>query len=107
MVAQLDTDTEKQYQPTTQSVSTSGEDVLFSIVSSILPEFGLLFEVDGYRHHGLSKTGFKRDREKDRLAILHGFVVIRFFHSELIGDTESVREYLHSIKKKRFEKDPK
>lgn len=45
---------------------------------------GIALELDGYRHHGLSISGFKRDREKDRLVTLSGYLTFRFFASEVL-----------------------
>ncbi|CAM3859876.1 hypothetical protein VRRI112168_03605 [Vreelandella rituensis] len=41
------------------------------------PLHKLGIEVDGFRHHGLSKEGFYRDREKDFLLDKHGWKFIR------------------------------
>lgn len=49
----------------------------------------LALEVDGYRYHGLSKSGFKRDRERDRLLTCQGWRILRFFASEIRYDNMS------------------
>lgn len=46
---------------------------------------GYCIEIDGWMHHGFSKVGFKRDREKDRLTLLSGFITVRFFASEILN----------------------
>jgi hypothetical protein len=65
---------------------------------------GILFELDGYRHHGLSKTGFKRDREKDRLTTLAGFITVRFYASEIINgkNEEENYRYLENLRHRFF-----
>lgn len=65
---------------------------------------GLAFELDGYRHHGLSLTGFKRDREKDRLVLLNGFVTVRFFASEVLKNESGVISVLEELKVRYFGK---
>lgn len=57
---------------------------------------GLCVEIDGYRHHGLSKSGFKRDREKDRLTLLSGYVTMRFFASEIL-DTKNENNIIEAL----------
>jgi hypothetical protein len=41
-----------------------------------LPNYKMVIEMDGYRHHGLSKSGFKRDREKWLFLSESGWLVI-------------------------------
>lgn len=41
-----------------------------------LPNYKTAIEMDGYRHHGLSKSGFKRDRQKWLLFAESGWLVI-------------------------------
>lgn len=47
------------------------------IAMRLSPTHKLAIEVDGLRHHGLSRDGFYRDREKDDLLGLHDWTVIR------------------------------
>jgi len=64
-------------------------------------ELKLLFEVDGFSHHGIRKQQFNKDREKDRLAILSGFTVIRFSSTEIKKQTDKVRGFLQELKLNR------
>lgn len=50
----------------------------------------LAIEVDGYMHHGFSKRGFHRDREKDRLLQLQGWTPVRFSAKEISSDLDGV-----------------
>lgn len=61
---------------------------------------GLLFELDGYRSHGLSKAGFKSDRENDRLTLLGGFLTFRFYATEILSGKKKGEhlDYLSQIK---------
>lgn len=61
---------------------------------------GFAIELDGYRHHGLSITGFKRDREKDRLITLAGYITIRFFASEILKEPLLAKAYLEELRDK-------
>lgn len=54
-------------------------------VDVYVEELKLAGELDGYRNHGLSLSGFKRDRIKDRLLMLQGIEVVRFYASEVSG----------------------
>ncbi len=62
----------------------SGKMRLFA-VDVYVEELKLAGELDGYRNHGLSLSGFKRDRIKDRLLMLQGIEVVRFYASEVSG----------------------
>ncbi len=42
----------------------------------VFPNYRVIVEMDGYRHHGLSKSGFKRDRQKWLMFLEHGWVII-------------------------------
>lgn len=57
-----------------------------------LPTHRIAIEMDGYRSHGLSIHGFKRDRLRDRLLTLHGWRVLRFFAQEVINDADQCAE---------------
>lgn len=56
------------------------------------------FELDGYRYHGLSKSGFHRDREKDRLLTLAGWRIFRFSAKQVKNDPWGVEIQLREIK---------
>lgn len=47
-------------------------------------------ETDGWQFHGRDIKNFKRDRRKDRLLLLSGWRVLRFFASEINDELESV-----------------
>lgn len=91
---------EPQYKVTTQDKLIPGR--RFSVDVGVLG-LKLCGELDGYMHHGFNKEGFKRDRIKDRLHVLEGYQIIRFFASEVLQDPVSVREYLRKIKVVREE----
>lgn len=52
-------------------------------VDVYIPELRLAGELDGWEFHGKHKEGFKRDRIKDRLLMLEGIDVVRFYGSEI------------------------
>lgn len=58
----------------------------------------LCFELDGYSHHGLSKKGFTKDRERDRLLMLAGWRVFRFTAKQVNQDGYGVMEILKEIR---------
>lgn len=72
-------------------------------VDVFVEELRLCGELDGYRNHGLSKDGFKRDRVKDRLLMLEGIEVVRFFASEVIkpSNKSKILDELRLIRKAR------
>ena len=72
-------------------------------VDVFVKELKLCGELDGYRNHGLSKAGFKRDRVKDRLLMLEGIEVVRFFASEVIkpGNKYKILDELRLIREAR------
>jgi very-short-patch-repair endonuclease len=55
-----------------------------------LMDYQIAIEVDGFRSHGISKVGWLRDRKKDRLLQLNGWVVLRFSAGEVFKDLENV-----------------
>lgn len=61
-------------------------------------EIQLGLEMDGWEWHGKNIKNFKRDRQKDRLLLLAGWRVLRFFASEVNDEIESV---LDTIEKAR------
>jgi very-short-patch-repair endonuclease len=38
----------------------------------------VVLECDGWEHHGLQRSGFERDRERDAALIADGWIVLRF-----------------------------
>ncbi len=58
-------------------------------------------EIDGFRSHGISKAGFKRDREKDRLLQYNGWIVYRFSAGEINKDINKVVEEIGLLVNKR------
>lgn len=52
-------------------------------VDVYVSDLRLAGELDGWMNHGFNKEGFKRDRIKDRLLMLEGVEVVRFFASEI------------------------
>lgn len=46
-------------------------------IDCALVEYRIACEVDGWRNHGSSKASFNRDREKDYLLSLQGWVILR------------------------------
>lgn len=55
-----------------------------------LIDYKIAIEVDGFRSHGISKAGFDRDRKKDRLLQLNGWLVYRFTAKEINSDIDMV-----------------
>lgn len=51
-------------------------------------------ETDGYRHHGLSKSGWARDRTKDRWLLLNGWLVVRVTNREAMRQPDQVCDML-------------
>jgi len=51
-------------------------------------------EMDGWEWHGKNIKNFKRDRQKDRLLLLSGWRVLRFFAAEVNNDIQSVIEVI-------------
>lgn len=55
-------------------------------------------EVDGWEFHGKNIQNFKRDRQKDRLLLLAGWRVMRFFASEINEDVEGVVDFIEEAR---------
>jgi|AntRauTorcE11898_2_1112593.scaffolds.fasta_scaffold02811_3 hypothetical protein len=55
-------------------------------------------EVDGWEFHGKNIKNFKRDRQKDRLLMLAGWRVLRFFASEINHEIESVLQTIEQAR---------
>ena len=57
----------------------------------------LVIEVDGWEYHGKYKSGFQRDREKDRALMLAGYRICRFSAGEILKDIATVVSTLDQI----------
>jgi hypothetical protein len=55
-----------------------------------LPSVMLAIEADGWAYHGMHKSGFLRDREKDRALMLAGWRVLRFTAGEIFKKPDEV-----------------
>ena len=55
-------------------------------------------ELDGWEFHGRNIENFKRDRRKDRLLMLSGWRILRFFASEVNNEIESVVEAIEQAR---------
>ncbi len=44
----------------------------------------VILECDGWRHHGLDRTGFERDRDHDADLIAAGWIVVRFSYRAVV-----------------------
>ena len=49
-------------------------------------------ETDGWQHHGRFLSDFKRDRLRDRLLVINGWRVLRFFAEEIHDDPDLLTE---------------
>ncbi len=45
----------------------------------------VILECDGWRHHGLDRTGFERDRDRDADLIAAGWIVVRFSYRAVVS----------------------
>ncbi|TVS15923.1 MAG: DUF559 domain-containing protein [Gammaproteobacteria bacterium] len=67
------------------------------IADILIAEYGLVIEVDGWEFHGKYKSGFQRDREKDRAFMIAGYRICRFSAGEILRDVEGVLETLEQV----------
>lgn len=67
------------------------------IADILLDEYRLVIEVDGWEFHGKYKSGFQRDREKDRAFMLAGYRICRFSAGEILKDVEGVLDTLEKV----------
>jgi len=58
------------------------------ILDVAFPKVKLAVEIDGWQYHGKHLADFKRDRERDRLLVLNGWLVLRFAAGEVRKDPE-------------------
>jgi hypothetical protein len=63
-----------------------------------MKDLNLGLELDGWEWHGKNIKNFKRDRQKDRLLLLSGWRVLRFFASEVIDEIESVMDVIEQAR---------
>ncbi len=66
-----------------------------------LPNFKVVIEMDGWKDHGKSLAGFKRDREKWLLFATHGWLVIPISREQIVKDLENVIELIDKCVKQR------
>lgn len=57
--------------------------------------------MDGWKDHGKSLAGFKRDREKWLLFATHGWLVIPISREQIVKDLENVIELIDKCVKQR------
>jgi very-short-patch-repair endonuclease len=50
----------------------------------------ILLECDGWRYHGLDRSGFERDRERDAVLVAAGWIVLRFTYRAITGRSHEV-----------------
>ena len=62
-----------------------------------IKRLSLVIEIDGWEFHGKYKSGFLRDRQKDRLLLLEGYRVVRFTAGEVLKEAETVMETLGQV----------
>jgi very-short-patch-repair endonuclease len=63
----------------------------------VIERLKLVIEVDGWEFHGKYKSGFLRDRQKDRLLMLAGYRVVRFTAGEILKESSVVMETLDKV----------
>lgn len=56
----------------------------------------LIVEGDGRRWHART-ADFTRDRQRDRVALVHGYPTVRYAYEELVGDAAGVRAELREL----------
>lgn len=55
-------------------------------------------ELDGWEFHGKNIKNFKRDRQKDRLMLLSGWRVMRFYASEINNEIDQVIDIIEQAR---------
>ena len=58
-------------------------------VDAVIPEWNLILEADGRAFH-TKRADFERDRQRDNLAAVHGYRVMRFTYRALTQDPAAV-----------------
>ena len=69
-------------------------------VDLLIPAWRLIVEADGRSWHS-RVADFARDRQRDRMALRHGYAVARYVHEELLSDPDGVRADLLAIGRDR------
>lgn len=62
-----------------------------------LPDIRFGIEVDGWQYHGKYKESFLRDREKDWLAALAGWQIVRASHRMIMDDPEKLAQQIQQL----------
>ena len=57
-----------------------GHEVDFRVIGA-----PVILECDGWRYHGLDRTGFERDRDRDADLIAGGWIVVRFTYRAIVS----------------------
>jgi very-short-patch-repair endonuclease len=57
-----------------------GHEVDFRVIGT-----PVILECDGWRYHGLDRTGFERDRDRDADLIAAGWIVVRFTYRAIVS----------------------
>jgi len=66
-----------------------------------IPSSRIVIEFDGYRHHALSKAGFKKGLESQNLFISEGYSVLRYYAKQVFSDLDSVINEIERLHKKK------
>lgn len=67
-----------------------------------LPSSGVVIEFDGYRHHALSKNGFKKGLERQNLFVQYGYTMLRYYNEQVKKDLKGVMNQIletHQLRK--------
>lgn len=62
-----------------------------------LPDIRFGIEVDGWEFHGKHKASFLRDREKDWLAQLNDWQIVRLAHSRIMKESDVLIEQIQRL----------
>jgi very-short-patch-repair endonuclease len=54
-------------------------------------------EVDGWAFHGKHRSSHAKDRQRQNLLVLNGWLVLRFTAGEIFGDMQSVLDLIESM----------
>lgn len=68
-------------------------------VDIAFPDERLLIEFDGYQHHGISKKGFKNDRDRQNIFTIAGWRPLRYYVERVSSDLEGVLEEIEAALK--------
>jgi len=70
------------------------------------PEHLVCVEADGYRFHGLSRTGWQRDRDKRNLLALAGWTILAFSAKDILQDPRRCAEQVGEALSARRQAEP-